>query len=190
MVGDHPIGRTASRSTDSSACSTELVSLLDPDCPLDRESRSSILRVLRSHPELEADFARLDALCADAGTDNLEQAVELHRMFEALITRRNWSSPEEVLGGRVSYGSLLSVAERRIERAAEPPARILEIKTLLETAERKAAAQPVAAFVEALFELGISDTGMRHALEEAKSGYLSHVENGSESGDLTTPLEL
>ncbi len=94
-------------------------------------------------------------------------------MFEALHRRRDWKHPAEVLGEPVPYRVLLRMAQTRIDRAAETPARVQEVQDLLQQAEREAAVQPVTAFVDALRGLSLSETGANRALEEARSGYLA-----------------
>ncbi len=152
--------------------SDNLEKLLDPATPLDRTLRQSLIAELRSHPQLADDFTRLERLAADAGTDNYQRAVEIHRMFHALGRRQGWRHPEEIVGELVPYRALLRMAQAAIDRATEPPARVLEVKDLLENAEREAAAQPVADFVAALRGLSLSDSGADRAFEEARRGYL------------------
>ena len=158
--------------------SMELVKLLDPASPLDGELRASLIALMRSQPRFEGDFARLDRLARDAGTESYRQAADLHRMFEVLRQRRQWTDPAVVLGGQVPYGGLLAIAEARIARAAEPPARILELRALLREAEQAATAQPAADFATALIELGVSETGADKALEQARRSYLARCVPG------------
>ncbi len=156
--------------------SHELVRLLDPGCPLDSAERESLLGVLRSHPELAPDFAKLDELQLDAGTESCDRALSLHRQFEALLRQRGWTDPAEVLGGPIPYDSLLAIADARIARAKRPPKRILEVKELLERSEVHAAAQPVADCLSAMLALGISVSGAERLLEAAKISYAHRLE--------------
>ncbi len=153
--------------------SEHLERLLDPATPLDRDLRHGLVKQLRSHPELAGDFATLDRLTGDAGVDDVHRAAEIHRMFKALVRRRSWSDPAEIVGDPVPYRALLRVARASIERAAEPPARLLDVKQRLEDSERRAAARPVATFVAALRGLSLSESGADQALEEARRGYLA-----------------
>ncbi len=152
--------------------SDSLEKLLDPATPLDPQLRQILLGQLRSHPELAADFAMLDRLADDAGTDNYQRAAEIHQMFHALDRREGWQHPGEIVGEPVPYRALLRMAQAAIDRATEPPARSLEVKALLENAEREAAALPVATFVDALRGLRLSESGVDRAFEEARRGYL------------------
>ncbi len=153
--------------------SENLERLLDPATPLDPELRRSLIDQLRSHPELAADFARLDRLTGDAGTSDYQRAAEVHRMFQALSQRQGWTHPEEIVGVPVPYRALLSIARAAIERTSEPAPRMLEVRDLLAAAERRAAARPVAAFVDALRGLRLSESGADWAIEEARDGYLA-----------------
>ncbi len=152
--------------------SENLEQLLDPATPLDRDLRSRLIEQLRSHPELTADFARLDRLTGDAGTDDYQLAAELHLMFDALCQPQGWTHPAEIVGEPVPFRFLLNIARAAIERSPEAP-RVLQVKELLEAAERGAAARPVAAFVDALRLLSLSESGADQAFEEARRGYLA-----------------
>ncbi|MCP4004694.1 MAG: hypothetical protein GY725_10900 [bacterium] len=159
--------------------STQLVQLLDPASPLDSELREGMIEVLRSHPQLAEDFAKLDGLAGDAQTSDYEKAIKLHQMFAELRTRRTWSHPSEVLGEKIPYGALLAIAEARIERASRRPVRLLKIKELLEQAEQGAADQPIESFVEALVRLKLSRSSAERAIKKARRRYL---ESGREQG--------
>ena len=152
--------------------SANLEKLLDPATPLDAELRQSLVEELRSHPELAADFVKLDRLATDSGTGNYQRAAEIHRMFHALSSRQGWRHPAEIVGEPVPYRALLSLTQATIDRATEPSARILEIQALLQHAERDAAAQPVATFVDALRGLKLSESGAARAFDDAQRGYL------------------
>ena len=151
----------------------DLLRLLDPASPLDGAQRSGLIEALRSHPRFTGAFSRLEELARDAGTESLAHAAELHRMFAALCRVRHWQHPAEVLGGRVPYAALLAIAEARIARTAEPPARLVEVRELLAAAEQQAAVPPMAAFVEALQDLRLSAAGLEKVLSGARSRYLS-----------------
>lgn len=153
--------------------SPELLRLLDPESPIEPALRASLTTRLRSHPELAEDFARLDALMKDAQTSSPQHAVELHRMFEVLMARSEWTSPREILGRQVPYGRLLAISKARRERATEPSAHLQKVRLRLLEAEQRAAENPVNAFVSALLELGISEAGCEWALEEARRAYRS-----------------
>lgn len=152
--------------------SDNLKKLLDPATPLEPELRQSLIEQLRHLPELADDFAALDRLTEDAGTDDYLAAVEVHRMLRTLGRREEWRHPAEIVGEPVPYGPLLQMARARIDRGVEPSSRLVEVLELLEQAEREAAARPVADFVEALRGLRLSESGGERALEEARRGYL------------------
>ncbi len=105
-------------------------------------------------------------------------------MFQALRQRQGWTHPEEIVGVPVPYRTLLSIARAAIRRAAEPPARLLEVQELLETAERAAAVRPVAAFVDALRGLSLSQSGADWALAEARGGYLAGTTSNTDPAPL------
>lgn len=151
--------------------SVDLIRLLDPRNPLERGLRRRLIEALRTHPDLKEDFARLDALARDAGVEDYERAVELHEMFEALLSCGEWAEPGEVLSARAPYRQLLAIARARIARATEPPARLLKVEALLERAQQAVAARPVAQFVEALVELGVCESGLEWALAEARDRF-------------------
>ncbi len=144
-----------------------LLKLLDPDSPLEPDRRVRLFEQARSNPRMSADIAILDRLAKEALTDSHEQAVRLHFQFAALLNRRGWAHPAEVLGEPVPFAALLSIAEATLARQGATATRLLEIKELLEAAEQAAASGPVAAFVRALQKTGISEAGVRRALEEA-----------------------
>ncbi len=148
-----------------------LLKLLNPDSPLDRPMRQSLLVNVRSNPRMAADFAKLDRLAIDAGTADYQQAIKHHVMFEALCTNREWTHPAEVLGEPVPYRALLSIAEARIDRADGRPARSLGVKDLLQAAELAASRPPLIAFVSALVELGVSESGLERTFDEARRRY-------------------
>ena len=151
--------------------SRELESLLDPRSPLAGEERQRLIGVLRTHQELTGDFAKLDRMAGDAGTEDYEEAAALHQQFELLRQRRQWQHPAEVLGEPVPYGRLLAIAAARIERAGEPSEGVAEVLARLEKAERESAAPLVAAFVQALLKLRVSRAGAERALAEARRRY-------------------
>ena len=152
--------------------SVQLVQLLDPLSPLEREFRTGMIEMLRSHPDLTEDFAKLDVLASDAQTDNYHHAIELALMFEQLRKHQAWTHPSEVLGHQIPYGALLAIAEARIGRASGSPGQLLKIKALLEQAERDAIAEPVEGFVEALLALRVSTASAKKATTEARRRYL------------------
>ncbi len=156
----------------------DLVTLLDTERRLDLPLRGTLIEILRSHPDLARAFGNLDTLAAEAGAESYEEAVEVHQMFEELRQRKEWSDPAEVVGPQVRFGKLLSVAEAKIARASRPPNRVLEVKELLEAAQRTAIEQPVGSFVDALLELGITDEGAREAFEEARRLYFLRKREG------------
>ncbi|MEM7585677.1 MAG: hypothetical protein AAF560_19970 [Acidobacteriota bacterium] len=147
--------------------SAELVKLFDPQNPIDDEQRHSLINVLRSHPDLREDFARLDRLASDAQTDDTRRAIELHHMFEELHQDGSWTDPRRVLGEPVPYRGLLAIANARLARARRPAARLQKLKELLEQAEEAAMEQPIATFTAALEDLRISPQGIDKALREA-----------------------
>ncbi len=87
-----------------------LVELLDPASSVEPELRDATIAVLRSHPDLVSDFARLDRLARDAGTSDDRRAIELSLTFELLRQRKGWAHPSEVLGEQVLYEPLLAIA--------------------------------------------------------------------------------
>ena len=155
--------------------SPELLRLLDPGSSIDQEERESLIRVLHSHPALADDFARLDALARDAGSASYAEAIGLHQMFEELRKRRKWTTPADVLGDRVPYRGLLAIAAARIERSKTPPTRLLRLRDRLRQAEEEAMEQPLAAFVDSLVALEISESGARRALEAARQRHEAGV---------------
>ncbi len=156
--------------------SAQLVQLLDPPSPLEREFRTGMIEMLRSHPDLTEDFARLDVLVSDAQADNYHRAIELALMFEQLRKHRAWSHPSEVLGRQIPYGALLAIAEARIERASGSPGRLLKIKALLEQAEQDAITEPIESFVGALLALRVSTASAKKATAEARRLLLERAE--------------
>ncbi len=151
--------------------SPDLLRLLDRSSPLDAELRKSLLETLRTHPEHASDFANLERLTREALTDDYKNAIELQSMWETLIKRRKWNHPAEILGDPVPYPALLSIAQARIDAGAGPQARIRRIQQLLERAELEATREPVAAFVEVLLDLGLSEPGVKKTFEEVRSRY-------------------
>ncbi len=147
--------------------SAELGKLLHPDNPIDPDQRQSLLNILRSHPDLGDDFARLDRLIADAETEDTRQAIELNHWFEVLLGHPSWTDPHEVLGPRVPFRGLLAIANARIKRSRKPPAPLKRLKRLLEDAERKALASPIECFVGSMRELSISPASIENAMTEA-----------------------
>ncbi len=145
-----------------------LFKLLDPDSPLEPDRRVSLLEQARSNPRMSADFAILDRLAKEALTDSHEHAIRLHFQFAALLNRRGWAHPAEVLGEPLPFAALMSIAEATLARHGGTAARLVEVKELLEAAEQAAASGPVTAFLKELGETGISESGVRKALEEAK----------------------
>ncbi len=158
--------------------STYLLKLLDPESPLDRPTRQRLLANARSNPRMAADFTQLDRLASDAGTDHYPRAIRHHLQFEALRKDREWSHPAEVLGEPVPFGALLSIAEAGIERSTQRPVRILRVKELLAAAELVAIREPLAAFVAALVELGVSESGLERACEEIRRRYPRSIAAG------------
>ncbi len=161
--------------------SSYLLKLLDPESPLDRPTRQKLLANVRSHPRMVEDFARLDRLASDAGIVDYPQAIQLHWMFKALLENREWSHPAEVLGEPIPFGALLLIAEAKIDRAAERPARTLRVRELLEAAELAAIREPVIAFAATLAGFGISESGLERAFEEARHRYSRSI-NASRRG--------
>ncbi len=157
-----------------------LFKLLDPDSPLEPDRRVSLLEQARSNPRMSADFAILDRLAREALTDSHEQAIRLHFQFAALLNHRGWAHPAEVLGEPVPFAALMSIAEATLGRHGGTAARLVEVKELLEAAERAAASGPVAAFLEELRQKGISEAGVRGALEEAGRRYSKDRRRGGE----------
>ncbi len=156
--------------------SAELVRLLDPSSSLELEFRSGMIEVLRSHPQLAGDFAKLDVLTRDAQVESYHRAIELCLAFEELRKRRTWSHPSELLGENVPYGALLAIADARIERASRRPVRIVKVKELLERAQQAALARPIDSFVEALLALRISKAAVKKAIEKGTRRYLKRAE--------------
>ncbi len=155
--------------------SSYLLKLVDPESPIDRPRRQGLLAKVRQNPRMAANFAKLDRLASDALTDDYEQAIKLHLMFEALCENREWTQPAEVLGEPVAYRALLSIAEAGIERAPRRPDRILRVKDLLTAAELDATRESRTAFVAALVKLGVSEAGLEKVFEEARRGYSRSV---------------
>ncbi len=156
-----------------------LIKLLDPGSPLDRARRKSLLEQARSNPSMTADFARLDRLKTEARADEYEQAIQLQMQFEALCENRGWMHPAEMLAEPVPYAALVSIAEARIARPGRAPARIVEVKGLLEAAEQADVDEPVEAFVGALLDLEISESGAEKALEAARRRYCDRRGSGA-----------
>ncbi len=152
-----------------------LVKLLNPASPLDRPTRQRLLANARSNPRMAADFTRLERLANDAGTDDYLRAIQHHWMFEALLEDREWSHPAEVLGEPVPFAPLLSIAANRIGRAGRRPAGILRVQELLAAAELAAARRPLTAFVAALVELELSESGVERACVEVRRRFSSSV---------------
>ncbi|MCP3963627.1 MAG: hypothetical protein GY719_37805 [bacterium] len=155
--------------------SPELLRLLDPGSTGDREERESLIEVLRSHPALANDFARLDALARDARTASYAEAIELHQMFEQLRKRQTWATPVDVLGDRVPYRGLLAITAARIERSKNTPRRLLQLQDRLQRAEEEAIGPPLEAFVDSLVALEISESGARRALEATRQRHEAGV---------------
>ena len=163
--------RSAAKQAALGVHSPELLSLLDPECPLDAESRSSRFAALRAKPELAEELAEFDRLTSEAQTKDYHKAIELHVMFEALRRSRKWTHPREVLGDPVPYPALLSIAEARIKRGDKPTGRLRQIRQLLETAEGAVTREPIKAFVAVLLDLELSESGAARAFKEASQRY-------------------
>ncbi len=92
-------------------------------------------------------------------------------MLGELERRKTWSDPADVVGPKVPFAKLLSIAETKIAQATRPPKRLLQVQELLLRAQREATAKPATSFVETLRKLGITDEGAQQALEDARRGY-------------------
>lgn len=149
-----------------------LVELLDPGSDAPEELRATTLDALRSHPEMASDFSKLDRLAKDAGTEDLPRAVELGLMFELLRQDTEGRRPAEILGESAPFDALLALAEARIERAAKPPKRVLEIKARLERTSRALPEAPIDRFVAALATLDLPPAVADEAFAEARRRYL------------------
>ncbi len=159
-----------------------LVELLSPTGSVDPELRNATIDVLRSHPELAADFARLDRLASDAATSDYRRAIELSLTFELLRKPRAWVHPSEVLGEKVPYEALLAIAQARIERSSKPPTRLVRIKELLEHASQELPTEPIESFAEALARLNLERAVAERAIEEARCRYLEIVTHREQAG--------
>ena len=149
-----------------------LAELLDPESEAPAALRAATLDALRSHPEMASDFAKLDRLAKDAGTEDLPQAVRLGLMFELLRQDTEGRRPAEILGESAPFDALLALAETRIERAPSPPKRMMEIKQRLARSARQLPGKPIDRFAEALAELELPPAIADEAFEEARRRYL------------------
>jgi hypothetical protein len=112
--------------------------------------------VLRADPRFAAQFAALDGLAAEAGTDDLLQGYVRRREFERLLAAKGpWKDPAEVLDRgrrglfRVDYRQLLAIADARVQ-TAEDPEPLRKLRDRLLEAEKEPARQAVFAVAEAL----------------------------------------
>jgi hypothetical protein len=149
-----------------------LVELLDPASDAPEKLRVATLDALRFHPEMTSDFATLDRLARDAGTENLLRAVELGLMFELLRQDKETRRPAEILGESAPFDALLAIAEARISRAPTPSRRMSEIKERLERTSRQLPEKAIERFAAALAELELPPAIADEAFEEARRRYL------------------
>lgn len=159
----------------------DLLTLLDSTRPISDAERSGLLAMLRTHPRLEDEFARLEALAGEIGAETLQEAAELHQMFDNLC-RSEWHRPAEILGSRVPYAQLLAIAEAQLAEASPDngskprevlsASRISKVIELLAQAEQEAAARPVTECFAALKQLRISKAGIRRAITAGRCRYL------------------
>ncbi len=132
----------------------DLARLVDGDIGEDVQQR--LKTVLRTDPRYAAQFAALDGLAAEAGTDDLWQAYIRHQEFDRLLAAKEpWKDPAEVLDSgqlaffRVDYRQLLAIADSRL-RAGEDPEPLQALRDRLLQAEREPARQAVFMVAEAL----------------------------------------
>ncbi len=149
-----------------------LVELLDPASDAPEELRVATLDALRSHPEMTSDFAKLDRLARDAGTEDLLRAVELGLMFELLRQDKEARRPAEILGESAPFDTLLAMAEARLARSPVPPRRMSEIKARLERTSRQLPEKAIEGFATALAKLELPPAIADEAFEEARRRYL------------------
>ncbi len=143
--------------------------LLDLDQPINPDQRETLIEALRTHPHFAEAMSHFEELARQAGTKDLREAAELQRTFDLLMARREWQEPAQLVGARVPYAGLLTIAEARIAGSRKPAARLLEVKQRLEQAQHEAATRPVAACLESLRELGVSEAAVARALAEIES---------------------
>lgn len=125
----------------------------------DEELQGRLTDALRADPRFTRHFGELEAMAAEAGTDDLLEGLERHQEFERLLTATSpWEDPAEILDPherglyQIHYRQLLTVAESRL-KTAEDPKPIRELKDRLLEAEKSLARQAVFAVAEALEHL-------------------------------------
>ena len=159
-----------------------LAELLDPVSRAPSELREATLEMLRSHPKMASDFAKLRRLARDAGTSDFQQAIQLSLMFELLRERPSSTHPTEVLGEQVPYEALLAIARARIERSPKRPVRLLKIEELLERASRQLPEDAIDSFAEALARRKLPEAVADLAIEEARRRYFEIAGSCEQAG--------
>ncbi len=117
----------------------DLAKIVEADGEVDPELQARLADLVRSHPDCAARIAELDAVAAEAGIpDSPWTALQLNRRLDRLLETEGWDDPAEVLGEQDPETSFLAelirITEARAARS-DDPARLLEVKERLITAE-------------------------------------------------------
>ena len=155
--------------TEPTKLTLEDLALIVSDGDIEGELQKRIANVIRSDSRFAEQFEQLEALAADAGTDDLWDGFERNREFDRLLEAESWNDPAEVLNPdaselyEVSYRRLLAIADARIART-EHPGLIQSVKDRLLRAEEKSADRAVYQVAEALKNLSV-DTAEKVIVE-------------------------